>query len=114
MGTLIVYNQDGIEIPLPTAKIVCPRCNGEGKHVNPNIDIGGIDLEVLCEDPNFAEAYFGGRYDIQCEECNGRNVVDAVICEDLTVEQQKAYDEYLEYEAEKVHHRWCLDRGIHY
>lgn len=67
-------------LDLPAKYIVCPRCEGAGKHVNPSIDGQGLSPEDL-EDPEFAEAYFSGHYDIECEECLG-NRVKLVVDED--------------------------------
>lgn len=61
-------------------KVVCPRCDGEGRHTNPAIDGNGItqsDREDWADD-DFMEDYMAGHYDVRCEECEGRNVVDAV------------------------------------
>ncbi len=75
------YNKSGsIEFPniqLPIKRIVCPRCNGEGKHVNPSIDGHGLTAEDL-QDDDFRESYFSGVYDVRCEECKGNNVIDEI------------------------------------
>ena len=55
--------------------MVCPRCSGEGKIVNPAIDGNGLSREDFDEDPDFREDYMSGLYDVVCPECNGRNVV---------------------------------------
>lgn len=76
------FSRDGnIEftgIELPSLRIVCERCRGDGKHVNPSIDGHGLSAEDFAEDPDFREAYFSGRYDVCCEECKGERVVDVV------------------------------------
>ena len=54
---------------------VCPKCKGRGKYVNPSIDSGGISADEFYSDPDFAEAYIAGRYDIQCSDCHGQRVV---------------------------------------
>lgn len=67
------------EVRIPTIKIICPTCNGNGKHVNPSIDGNGISASDECwQDEGFEEDYFQGRYDVTCHECNGRNVVDEI------------------------------------
>lgn len=73
-------------------KIVCPQCEGTGKHVNPAIDGNGLSREDFDQDPDFEDAYFSGRYDIRCTLCDGNNVIDEVI-EDL---DNPEYIEWLE------------------
>lgn len=53
---------------------VCSVCEGRGKVVNPAIDSHGLTAEAFAEDPDFAEGYFSGRYDINCGWCGGRRV----------------------------------------
>jgi len=55
--------------------IVCPVCEGEGKTVNPAIDSHGLTREDFAEDPDFAESYMRGDYDITCRACMGQRVV---------------------------------------
>ncbi|MFA5508675.1 MAG: hypothetical protein WC423_24840 [Vulcanimicrobiota bacterium] len=57
---------------------VCPTCEGKGRHVNPSIDSGGIGGETFHEDPDFAEDYLRGVYDVPCYECAGRRVVPEI------------------------------------
>lgn len=66
------------EIKLPGKFEVCFRCEGRGKHVNPAIDEHGITADEFAEDPEFEEAYFSGRYDVRCHECDGKNVVPVI------------------------------------
>jgi hypothetical protein len=54
---------------------VCGVCNGRGKHVNPSIDSHGLSSEDFDNDPDFAEDYFSGVYDVTCYECNGRTTI---------------------------------------
>lgn len=51
--------------------IICPACHGEGTCVNPNIDANGLTAEDFAEDPDFAEEYRSGTYDVSCAACNG-------------------------------------------
>lgn len=51
--------------------IICPGCRGEGTCVNPNIDAHGLTREDFDEDPDFADDYFSGRYDVSCGACGG-------------------------------------------
>ena len=76
------WSKDGniefVNVLLPVKRVVCPQCDGSGKHVNPSIDSNGLTADDFAEDPGFAENYFGGAYDVRCETCNGNNVVDEV------------------------------------
>jgi len=78
--TFTMLDEEGeeIEVKLPARYEVCPRCEGEGKHVNPAIDEHGISREEFEEDPDFEEAYFRGDYDVACEECRGNRVIPVV------------------------------------
>lgn len=57
---------------------VCHVCEGRGKHVNPAIDAGGLTAEDFYDDPDFAEDYFAGTYDVPCQTCDGFRVVPVV------------------------------------
>lgn len=85
------HNDDGDEIvqEVPIRFDVCPTCNGKGKHVNPSIDSGGISQDQFDEDPDFAEGYHSGDYDVTCYGCDGKRVV--AICLDEAV--KKALDQ---------------------
>lgn len=76
------------EAEFPAKYEVCDLCEGQGKHVNPSIDCGGISAEEMYEDPDFAEAYFGGAFDVPCNQCRGLRV-SPVVDEDLLSEEQK-------------------------
>jgi hypothetical protein len=100
--TVIIYGEDGeeTEVALPTSWQVCPVCNGEGKHVNPSIDCGGIPSERFHDDPEFAESYFSGAYDVPCNHCSGRSTVLGVDFGALSPEMENAYNAECEAEAE--------------
>jgi hypothetical protein len=72
--------------------IVCPVCEGEGTTVNPNIDCNGLSAEDFRDDPDFAEDYMSGVYDITCKACNGLRVIKPERVEEL---QQNAADRRL-------------------
>lgn len=82
MSIKFIYEDDDgneIEHTFPTRKEVCPDCQGEGKHVNRNIDGNGITGEEWAEwDHEDKETYLSGGYDVICENCHGANVVDEV------------------------------------
>ena len=55
---------------------ICHVCEGEGKHVNPSIDCGGISQSDWDEwDYDDREAYMSGAYDVTCQNCNGSGKV---------------------------------------
>ena len=57
---------------------ICSLCDGNGKHVNPSIDCGGITQDEFDEDPDFRDDYFSGRYDVQCKACEGTGKVRTI------------------------------------
>ena len=97
----LVENDDGeeYEAVLPAKFEVCPTCEGRGKHVNPGIDAHGLTQDDFNDDPEFAESYFSGRYDVVCYECKGNNVVpviDEAHLNDAQKEDLKLVDRKLE------------------
>jgi len=38
------------EMEVPIHYVVCPTCNGRGKHVNPSIDCNGLTAEDFEQD----------------------------------------------------------------
>jgi RecJ-like exonuclease len=72
---ILVLDNDETEIILPLEWGVCPICQGNGSHVNSTIDSHGIGQEEFDADPDFAESYFSGQYDVPCNECKGKRVV---------------------------------------
>ena len=102
--TVTIYGVDEGEadrvIELPTTWAVCSVCNGEGKHVNPSIDAGGISAEQFHDDPDFAEDYFGGSYDVTCYRCNGRTTEAVVDWSGVDPDIVEAYDEQCRIDAE--------------
>lgn len=81
---VITKKGNSFEVSLPAHRVVCPTCDGQGAHVNPAVDGHGLSHDDFAEDPDFAEAYFTGRYDVRCEECDGRNVIDEINWDALT------------------------------
>ena len=72
-----LYDENDCEYSFdaPAIRVVCPRCNGEGRHINPGVDEGGLSREDL-QDPDFMEDYLGGVYDVTCSHCKGLRVSD--------------------------------------
>ena len=58
-------------VTIPAKWDICDLCDGEGTHVNPAIDAGGLSQEDFEQDPSFTEAYFNGIYDVPCRQCGG-------------------------------------------
>ena len=81
---------------VPCEYIVCSACEGKGSYVNPSIDAHGISPDEFYDDPDFAEDYFAGRYDIPCACCDGRRVVPWPI----EKEHQDIVDDWLMHEAQ--------------
>lgn len=102
----ILYLDDGTEIELPMVWAVCPTCGGNGTHVNPSIDAGGLTAADFADDPEFMHDYMAGAYDQTCNHCRGRTTVPAVDWDQLTPEHRKAYEAQLDadaaYEAERM------------
>lgn len=73
---------DEITITFPIKKAVCFDCNGEGKTLCPGMRGHAYSMEEFQDSFNEEEQaeYFkvGGRYDVTCETCHGRNVVDEI------------------------------------
>lgn len=101
---LEVFDEDGLEevIAFPARLAVCPTCKGKGKYVNPSIDAGGIPVSDFAEDPDFAESYFAGNYDVPCASCDGRRVVPEIDEGACTGELKDALERYREQEAERA------------
>ena len=57
---------------------VCGTCNGRGAYVNPSIDSHGLSREDFDDDPDFADDYRRGCYDVSCSECGGARVVPVI------------------------------------
>lgn len=82
--TVICNNGDGRrELSLPGKYVVCTRCGGDGEYCNPAIDGHGLTQEDFDADPDFAEGYISGRYNIPCRECKGERVVPELLFDRL-------------------------------
>lgn len=82
-------------VNLPRTRVVCPVCDGEGKHVNPAIDRNGISAEDFANDPDFEEEYRSGVYDVRCDTCDGRNVIDRVNWDEADPYVRLAWEEWV-------------------
>lgn len=109
-ATVTITDANGDELRLPAHFEVCPRCDGVGSHVNPSIDGNGLTAEDFAEDPDFADEYMRGTYDVPCTECHGERVVAQVDVEALTPDQRAAWESYLaverDYQRDYDSERW--------
>lgn len=95
-----IYMGDEVWIDLPTHWVVCHVCDGEGKHVNPAVDAGGLSAETFAEDPDFRDDYMSGVYDVPCNYCGGKRVVKEVTIDLLPEDQAEAYRDQQRDDAE--------------
>ena len=104
---ITLYHDDGSETvhEIPTEWGVCHVCRGEGTHVNPSIDAGGLTSEDFADDPGFAEEYFSGTYDVVCNHCGGKRVEKVPnwdrVPEDIRTAYEKQCAEEAAWEAER-------------
>jgi len=91
---------------LPGRFEVCPRCEGEGRHVHEAIDGNGITSSEFAEwDADDRETYLAGGYDVTCSVCRGLRVV-AIVDEALLTEAQRAvYERHLADEQDAARER---------
>lgn len=78
MTAVVELDEDEETVEVPIKFEVCPTCEGKGSHVNPSIDAGGLTAEDFYEDPDFAEEYMNGTYDVSCYGCKGERVVPVI------------------------------------
>jgi hypothetical protein len=109
----LVFDADGNEVELPCHYVVCGRCNGTGVHDHPAFS-NGLSREDFDEDPDFAEEYFRGTYDVRCSVCEGERVVSAPNEEQLTPEQKDWLKWHYESLAEAAAERRMRERGIEF
>lgn len=87
---------------------ICETCQGRGTHVNPSIDAHGISAEEFAEDPEFAESYFSGLYDVACYKCGGERVIP-VPDESLNSKQVTELVHKLEEIALQLAHQYAIE-----
>jgi hypothetical protein len=106
----VTYYQDGEEVTvkLPHKNEVCPRCEGHGTHLNPNIGLHVYTPEEFEEsfpEDEDKQQYFqrGGIYDVPCEQCGGKNVILVVDGDACTSPELKEHLKlFLAYEEERI------------
>lgn len=87
------------EFRLPCRYEVCETCHGRGTHVNPSVDCDGLTAEDFADDPDFADDYFGGCYDVRCNGCDGNRVVPVLDREQIDPAVLARLDRELEQRA---------------
>lgn len=109
--TVTFQDEDGEEHSetFPCRMEVCDECHGEGYVLTEGMRGYAYSAEEFCEafEPEEQEEYFrpGGRYDVTCPTCKGKNVVPVVDEEKLSTEQKKAYALYLESQDREAAYR---------
>lgn len=100
---ILMYNGEGEEEThiIPSKMEVCGMCDGKTYILNRSIGehaYSSEEFEEAFSDDEDREAYFtrGGKYDIICTECHGKNVVDIIDEEACTPEQMKIVERYYE------------------
>lgn len=91
--------ENAIEIQLPTQRIVCPDCNGDGHHFRRDLDETSL-VRSMQDDGDYdaLESYYSGEYDVVCVECNGANVVDVIDWDYFKEKFPKYYNDVISYE----------------
>lgn len=82
---------------------VCSTCQGKGSHVNPSVDCDGLTADDFAEDPDFADDYMSGAYDVQCYGCHGNRV-------ELVIDEEHMDEGVLDRVHKKMHQD-ALDRA---
>jgi hypothetical protein len=64
---------------LPSRKIVCPCCGGEGHHFRSDLDENALIQGILEDgDDESLEMYRQGHFNQPCMDCKGLRVVDEI------------------------------------
>jgi hypothetical protein len=100
-----LYRLDSTE-EIPAVYEVCDVCEGKGTHVNPSIDSHGLSAEDFDEDPDFAESYFSGHYDVSCVSCNGKRVVPMPDYSRMTPKVSKDLQDHIAEYYQCEHENW--------
>lgn len=101
--SIISKSEKYFQLMVPAIREVCSRCDGSGVH-DPAAFSNGFTGEELDQDPDFRENYFSGRYDVRCEVCNGRNVVDVPDLEFLENKYPRILNAFYRNEDERAAH----------
>ena len=96
--------KEPVELYHEHTKIVCPRCDGEGTVLNPEIGGATFTAEDFEDDPDLADNLKSGVYDVQCPACKGNKVIT-----------EGDYKEWSDAEAERMqdHYLSLRESGIY-
>ncbi len=99
------YGVDEIVHDLPGRWAICPNCNGNGQHDHPAFSNGITSSEWAEWDDDDREHYMNGRYDVQCQDCEGSGKVLEVDEDRVDLELLKVYHKHLE--EMRIHRMEC-------
>ncbi len=106
------------EITVPGKRVVCNECDGSGVVLMDGLRGHAFSSEELFEDEDFAEGYFGGRYDVRCDVCHGEKVLIEPDESRMTKRQlflwSKTLSRMTNDRAEAKHDRMLRSAGIEY
>jgi RecJ-like exonuclease len=102
--TYLDTSGDEHTIELPAKMEVCHECGGTGSVLCEGMREHAYSAEEFAEsfDDEEASEYFkaGGRYDVTCHVCKGKNVVKVIDHEKVLPESKEEYEAYLKYQDE--------------
>jgi len=93
----ITYEDDDgekVSETIPSKREVCPDCDGTGEHLHRGLRVGFTreEFRETFDDDESREGYFSGRFDVPCETCRGRNVIEVPDVERMTEAQLRAFE----------------------
>lgn len=91
---IIDDNDDVVEISVPAVWAICDGCHGNGTHVHRAIDGDGLTPNDMTDDPDFADEYFSGTYDVQCTDCRGTGKTMVPNLSEMTPAQLRQWEDY--------------------
>lgn len=92
----------------PATAGVCELCQGSGKMVYPAIDSHGLTVQDFDDDPEFADDYRAGNYDVACSRCSGMRIelYAAIADEEFEELEAKAQAQFNEWRDDQFT-RWA-------
>jgi len=98
-------NDEEITLTLPAKMVVCSDCRGLGSVLCEGMRYHAYSQEEFEEafwDDEDREAYMtrGGKYDVTCPTCNGKNVVPVIDTASIPYHLKDEYKKYVAYKRE--------------